>query len=259
GPQASYKLGIAYLFNKEIPKSIASLNNAVRANPNFAEATLLLANLHLQHNDPATAVPLLKPLLDREPPIGQAYQLIANAYLAQNNAAEALAVYQRMQGRFPKSPEPHLAMGTVLMQQRRNAEARQAFEKSLELDPDYAPAVEQLVNVDLLDKQYAPALDRAQKLLAKHDTNPELWLLVGKVHLTRALGFVDAENLKHDAAHEPLVRLPAVAAAQDDAKEAETAMLKAIDLKPDLARSYLLIAELYKASNKPQQALDQLN
>ena len=113
---------------------------------------LLLAELKIRKGNPAAAVDLLAPLTKERPQIAQAQYLLASAYLAQQKRDQALAVYRQMTELFPKDPQPPFLMGVILLGQGQQQEARKAFEKSVEISPDYLPAIEKLVDLDIAAK-----------------------------------------------------------------------------------------------------------
>ena len=82
---------------------------------------------------------LLAPLIKERPQIAQAHYLLASAYLAQQKRNEALAVYRQMTELFPKDPQPPFFVGNILLAQGQPAEARKAFERAVEISPDYLP------------------------------------------------------------------------------------------------------------------------
>src|SRR5262245_20028636 len=129
----------------------------------------------------------------------------------------------------PNDPQPSFLVGSVLLGQGKQADARKAFEKSNEISPDYLPAVERLVDLDIIDKQYAPAIDRVQKVIDKDPKLAQPWALRAKIYL-----------------------------AQQDFAHAEPDLLKAIDLDPKLEPAYQLLAELYVASNRQEEAIAKL-
>ena len=237
--QARYQLARSYLLYANSANPVkrqnlvdAAENNlsvAVQLDPHFAPAIVLLAELKIRKGNPAAAVDLLAPLTKERPPIAQAHYLLATAYLLQQKRDEALAIYRQMTELFPKDPQPHFLAGSILLGQGKQQEARSAFEKAVEISPDYLPATEKLVDMDIAAKQYAPALERVQKLI---DNDPKLaqpWALRAKIYL-----------------------------AQQDFTHAEADLLKAIDLDPNLAPGYLLLAQLYVATNKQEQAIEKL-
>src|SRR5262249_48006807 len=82
---------------------------------------------------------------------------------------------------------------------------------------------------DLAEMQYASALDRVQKQIDRDPKQAMPWAVRGKIYL-----------------------------AQRDFDHAESDLLKAIELEPKLEAAYLLLAQLYVASNKQQQAIEKL-
>ena len=237
--QARYQLARSYLLYANSANPVkrqnlvdAAENNlsvAVQLDPHFAPAIVLLAELKIRKGNPAAAVDLLAPLTKERPQIAQAHYLLATAYLLQQKRDEALAIYRQMTELFPKDPQPHFLAGSILLGQGKQQEARSAFEKAVEISPDYLPATEKLVDMDIAAKQYAPALERVQKLIDKDPKLAQPWALRAKIYL-----------------------------AQQDFTHAEADLLKAIDLDPNLAPGYLLLAQLYVATNKQEQAIEKL-
>jgi len=206
-----------------------SLDAAIKLNPKLHQASLLLAEIKLSKGNPAAAQNLLLPVVKERPQNAQAQYLLATAYLAEKQPDQALTVYRRMTELFPKDPQPSLLAGRILLARRQTMEARQEFEKSVEISPDYLPAAEQLADLDIIDKQYAAALDRTQKFIDRDPKNAQPWAIQGKIYLAQ-----------HDFAH------------------AEPDLLKAVELDPKLEAGYLLLAQLYTASNKQDQAIEKL-
>ena len=243
-PQVRYQLARAYLLLAAKSTSIAErrsaaeraenrLNEAVQLDPNLDPATLLLAEIKIGKGSPVAAVDLLTPVVKARPQIAQAHYLLATAYLAQQKRDEALAVYRRMTELFPNDPQPSFFIGNILLAERQPAEARNAFEKAVEISPDYLPATERLVDLDIAQQQYPAAmarLARVQKLLDKDPKAAQLWALRGKIYLA-----------ERDFAH------------------AEPDLSKAIELDPNLEPAYALLAQLYLASNKPDEAIAKLS
>ena len=238
-PQVRYQLALAYLLyakdasdvnrRNAVENAESRLNEAINLQPRFEQAALLLAELKLRKGNPAAAVDLLLPLTKERPQLAQAQYLLASAYLAQQKRDEALAVYRQMTELFPKEPEPSFLMGNILLGQGHQQDACQAFEKSAEISPTYLPAIERLVDLDIAAKQYAPAMDRVQKVI---DKDPKL--------------------------AQPLGLRAKIYLAQRDFTHAEADLLKAIDLDPKLEPAYEFLAQLYVASNRQEEAIAKL-
>jgi tetratricopeptide (TPR) repeat protein len=231
-PQAAtahYQLAVAYLTQKEVGQAVISLNQALSLAPNFAEATVLLAGIEMRTGDVGAAIASLKPLVEKRPQFVQAQVFLADAYRAQGNFESAIEIFRAMEKLAPKNPDASFLMGMTFLQEKKRDEARAAFGRAVELSPDYLAGVEQLVDMDITDKQYETALQRVQPLLDQNPKSAEARLILAKIFL-----------------------------AQQDAKGAETALLKAIELKPESRTAHLLLARLYVDTHQVPKALDDL-
>jgi tetratricopeptide (TPR) repeat protein len=225
-PQVEYQLALAYLVGHDKVKWMASLNRALALDPGYTQAALLLAQLEIRTGDSAEAVTMLNRFFKKVPNNGQAYFLLADAYLALQKPESALAVYRSLSQGYPKNAQIPLLMGIVLAGQRRISEAREAFDKSLALAPDSLEAVEQLVDLDLIEKKYSDATALVETQISQTPKAAEPWEIMAKIDV-----------------------------AQTNLARAETALLKAIDLNPDLPSSYLMLAQVYYRGTNYQPAL----
>ena len=258
-PQVDLQLAHAYLMNGDTGKAVPKLNHAIATDPNFSAAILLLAQINMRKGETLESISALKDLLKRQPQLPQAYLLLANAYLMQKDPEQAVSVCRQMEARFPKSPEVLLVLGSVLERQNQPGEARRSFEQALELSPDFLPALEQIVDLDLANKQFAVAIDRVTNQIERHADAGEPWLLLAKVHMTKAESFVPAIASGSQAQPHSKSSLAEIPAAQEDVNKAESALLKSIELNPDLRNAYFMLANLYVSCNKQVQALERLN
>jgi tetratricopeptide (TPR) repeat protein len=258
-PKVQYQLAVAHLLHKEPIKAEASLNRALVLNSNYVDVILLQAELNLRQGNSGPAIVSLTRLLKQQPQIPRAYTLLATAQLAQNHPDDAVSVYRQMTLAFPTNAQAPLLLGMLLARQGRAADARQAFEKALELAPDYLPAFEQIVDLDLAGKQFARAAERVGQLMAKTPKAADPWLLMAKIHLAQVEALVRQELQKRPAPPSATLRFSDFPAARPELEQAEKALLKAIELNPDLQPAYHLLAQVYVDSNKHQQALDRLN
>jgi tetratricopeptide (TPR) repeat protein len=228
-PQFLYQASLAFVATGEIKKAMGSLNLALNQAPGYTDAKVLLASLQLQTGDQSSAIVALVTVVRDHPEMIQPRLMLADAYRARNNHADALAVYERIDKDFPGNPRTPLLRGIVLLQQRKWREAREAFNQALERTPDFLPAVEQLVTLDLLEKQYANARQRLETQIAKQPKSPELH-----------------------------IQLARVLVAQKELAQAETALENAIDLNPAMPAPYYILATLYVGGNRQQEAMDKL-
>ena len=238
-PQVKFQLARANLLQAQVANPVESrkaldsaetnLTEAVKLNPNFERAILALSELKIRKGSPAAAIDLLQPLVQQKPKIPQPYYLLATAYIAQRNPEEAISIYQRMTELFPTLPEPRLLLGTVQLAQGKRADAYATLEKANQIDPNYLPATEGLVDIDLADKQPEKATTRIQAYLDKNPDSAQALAIRAKVRL-----------------------------AQQDNGGAEADLVKSVELNRKLEASYLLLARLYVATNRAQKAVEKL-
>ena len=228
-PQVKYQLALAHLANNDPAKATVSLKEVMTLDPNHAEAVLLLAQIDLRKGDTASVINSLTKLTKQRPQLIPAHLLLADAHRIGGSLDDSIAVYRRLTELVPGSAEFPFYMGSVYLQQNKKVDARKAFEKSLEVAADYAPALEKLVELDIADKQYSVAFDRVQKLMEKYPKAPVLQWLSARIY-----------------------------EAKGEADHMEAALLKAIEFQPDFRPAFLLLAKTYMASNRHQEALEKL-
>lgn len=112
---------------------------------------------------------------------------------------------------------------------KKYKEARDAFEKAAQLAPDDLATLNQLVELDLLDKHFDAARQRVRRQFEKNPDAPVAHFLDGRI--------LSAEG-KWDSA--------------------ETEAKRAIQLDPNFFSPYNLLIQTYLATNKLPQAVDQL-
>jgi tetratricopeptide (TPR) repeat protein len=228
-PEVHYQLAVGHLAKNEVGQAVISLNQALSLAPNYAEATVLLAEIKMRTGEVGAAIASLKSLVEKRPQFVQAQFLLADGYRAQGNFESAIEIYRAMEKLAPKNPDAPFFIGMTFLQEKKRDEARAAFGRAVELSPDYLAGVEQLVDLDIADKQYERALQRVQPLLDRNPKSAEVRLIQAKIFLT-----------------------------QQDLKGAEAALLKAVELKPESRTAHLMLARLYVDTHREQKALDDL-
>lgn len=222
-----HQLASAYLAQGDGVKALATVSKAVTLNPNYTPAKLLLSELQIGRGDINPAISNLRELIQKDPSTSTAYFLLANAYVAQKKYEDALGMYQILIRGMPNNPEPHFLAGMVYVQKNMKVEARQEFEKVLTMDTKNALALEQLVNLDLVDKKYKEAEELVNK--QADPKSADLHLFLAKIY-----------------------------AEQKQYKPCEAELLKAIEIQPDSRASYFLLAKMYVESNQVKQGIETL-
>ncbi len=227
---AHYHLALAQLLNNDANKALASLNQAVTLNPEYTDALLLEADLNLRKGDTTPVVTKMTDLVRQKPQVGRAYLMLGDAHALRGNNVEALNIYNRFTQLFPKNPQGPQVIGALHRRAGRRAEARQAFSRARELAPDYYPAFEQLIELDLEERKLSDALTRVQ-----------------------------GEIQQRPKAAAPLVLQARVQLAQTNFAQAEASLRKAIQTEPgDSAEATILLAQVMTQGGRAPEALASL-
>jgi len=224
-----FQLARTLLSERKVERAVAVLEAGIAAHPEYVESSLLLAEINLRRGKAQDSVVSLFSLLQRRPGLVQAQSLLVTALQSLGRLDEAGAAIREQIRVLPKSPQPHVVLGGILQQQNQAAGARMAFERALELDPNYVPAVAALVDLDRRERHFDAALTRVQAQISK---TPDL----ADLRLIEATVFIDKGKWL----------------------DAERTLKKAIEVKPDLPRAYELLIFVYTSSNRLPEAARQL-
>jgi tetratricopeptide (TPR) repeat protein len=228
-PPVKYQLARAYLLNKDPGQATALLNQAVARNADFTEAILLLGEVKLHAGDAQGVVDSMNGLLQKHPHLTQAQILLAAAYQALGRPDDAADIFRSRIRIAPQDAEAQFRLGLILRQQNKIADARDAFEKAAALEPESLQVVQQLVELDILSKDFISALERVRRQREKTSDSATAEFLEGKIY-----------------------------AAQDRRDRAEVALLRALQLDPSFSSASELLISTYIASNRLNEAVGQL-
>ena len=103
------------------------------------------------------------------------------AYGALDRFDDAAVVLQEQAKLAPQDLQIQAALGLTFRQAKRYAEARQAFQKAAQLAPDNLVIVNQLVELDLLDKHFDAALQTVRRQFQKTPDAPAAHFFEGKI------------------------------------------------------------------------------
>ena len=228
-PQARFQLAVAYLQTTNIDRAGAALEQAISLNTNFTEAIVLQARLKLSKGDAAGVVSSMLGLVKRQPDAKAAYVLLADGYRMLRRPEDAIAVLRGLAKSSPQDSQPLFLLGMMLREQGKNPEARGYFETALALAPDNLPILYQLVDLDILNKNYQASLTRLQAEIQRRPAAGGLRFLEARVYR-----------------------------AQGDLVRAEESLKKTIELDPNFVSAYQLLATTYVSGQKLGKATEQL-
>jgi len=226
---ARHQLALAHLHAGNVQQARQELRETMKLAPAFMEGGVLLAQLDVQSGAVRAAIEDLQRLVARRPDAAAAYAVLVTAHLAAREPDRALSAARALTSAAPREPRgPHL-IGLALLARGKREEAREQFERALALSPGFVEPLNQLVSLALAARQPEVALGRVTKQIAVVPDSAPHYVLLSQVHVAR-----------------------------DDARAAETALLKAVELGPRLTGPYLGLGRLYTQTGRHDEALARL-
>jgi tetratricopeptide (TPR) repeat protein len=212
----NFQLARAHLAERNVDQAIAVLEKGVAMDPEHVESDLLLAELLLRRGKAEPAARLLAGLLQQYPALLQARGLFVSALRSLGRFDDAARLVAEQLKLSPQNPQLLALLGGIQRQQNKLDDARASYASAVALRPDYLPAVNDLVDLELAEKRYAEAAKRADELKSRLPASPVGPYLTGRIH-----------------------------AAQAQWTEAEAALQKAIAIDPNFGAAYDLLLRVY--------------
>jgi len=168
--------GQVYAMNGDFTRSEEYFGRAAKADPNNAQYRTRLGVSRLAGGETDRAFQDLEAASALDAESIQADVTLIMAHLRRNETAKAMSAVQTLEKKKPNDPVTHNMKGGVLLVLKDTAGARKAFDKALELKPDFLPALSNLARLDIQDKQLDVARKRYEGFLAKNPSHAQAYL-----------------------------------------------------------------------------------
>jgi superkiller protein 3 len=159
------RLARVYLARKDLPAAGRTLESAVARGVEAAPVYALLADVYEQSGHPENAIPAMRLAIQRDPQ-SEKYRfayglLLTNAYAP---AAAAIRLEEALKS-FPNSSPLWFALGLAHFKNENNEKGEEAFKHSLELNPNFAPALAYRGMIRVRAGAYAEGITLYEKAL----------------------------------------------------------------------------------------------
>jgi tetratricopeptide (TPR) repeat protein len=176
------------------------------------------------------------------------------------NYQEAFKLYAECLSLDPKNDGVHYSLGRLFLTQNQLDQAEHNFKLASRLDPNNKYYLIELIDVLSAQQKYKEADKEFKRLRSLEPRNPEYVynhasMLLYAQKVKKALNIFDEfEQLSGPSPEVALIKFQYLVGAGKYG-DAESTMLKAIDLFPTEMRFYSNLADLYKAENSLKKAL----
>ncbi len=171
-PAISALAGEAFLQTGDVAKAQEYFAKATRQDPKNARTRTALALTHLAAGN-ASAIGELQAVADSDSGTMADMALISLS-LRRGEFDKALKAIAGLEKKQPNRPLASNLRARTLLAKKDVAGARKAFERAIEIDPMYMPAIASLAALDLADKKPELARKRFEAVLAKSRSSRRL-------------------------------------------------------------------------------------
>ena len=259
--QAWRHIGDVYVDLFQFEKAVEAYQNAIRSDPNDADAHLALGKLYLDRNNADRAILELSTALKLSPDLEGVHASLGRAWRTAGDAAAAIDILKQGIGRNPSDQEARYVLGQTLLSVGRTDEGRR------EMD-EYRRVQERIAQTNSLfesavERAQAGELDRAENLL-----NETLRLAPQYAPALRVLGLVLLNRGNTQRALEMLQQALASNSLNSETyfdmatayfragklREALEMANRALIVEEDDARYYSLLGDIYSKMKRPTEA-----
>ena len=264
-PGISGQVGQIYLAMGDYDKAEAFFAKAAKGSPQDAAARARLGVARLAGGDAERAFNDLEAASGLDESSAQADLALILAHMQRNEFDKALQAWKTLEKKKPADPQTYNLKGGVLLAKRDSQGAREAFEKSLQLKPDFLAAAVNLSRLDLADNKPDAAKARFERMLKESPNNVEVMLAYADLQTTTGAQPADVlATLERAAAAGPTLLPPQLALVTQHLKmrEPTKAMIvaqRAAAAKPDDPRVLESLARAQLAAGEIQQTISTLN
>jgi len=256
---AHFVLALAYGQGGEILREITSLKDSLARDADFIPAYVTLGEVYLQQQETKTALLYATEALKRNPGLLAARLLEANAHLALADFRTADRLLGELLRQDSKNPLLLERLGYSQGLQKRYPEAERCLEQALEVQPAFIPAMRDLVEVYLAQKEPERAVARLKKQIQLLPQESALHELLGYVHLaandpeSAERAYTQAVALRRDS-HIAHVQLARIYAGGRRFSQAIGEVQEAIRVQPDFLPAYVMLGQFYESTGMIDQA-----
>jgi tetratricopeptide (TPR) repeat protein len=236
---AYHTLAHLLLSQEETKEARDCLRKAVKLDPEYTEAWVMLSSVHGRLQDFTEAEACSQEALKQNNTIVEAYMTLGNALSSQGKNREAVDSYQMVTHLQPNHQAAWLRLGIVQVQLHRLDEAEKALDKALRLNPDDIQARAYRAMNIITRGDLETGVEQLQNIIRADPNNEEAWLFLKNVCIQGDpslpwLGFTRRMTQDHPESSQAWLGLGYAQEHNDELESALESYQNAIDIRPGL-------------------------
>ena len=235
------------------------------ANPDDIQARTRLGVARLAGGDTEQALADLEAASGLDDTMGQADVALILAHLRNREFDKALKAQAELERKQPDNPQTHNLKGGILLGMQDLDGARVAFERAMELNPEFVAAAVNLARIDVAQGRQDDAKQRFEAIIARNPARPDPYLLLAQLQAQTGSTPADVRaTIERSVAANPTARAPKIALARhqignNEAVRARTLAQELVASEPDEPQGLAVLAQAQMATGERQQAISTLN
>ena len=257
--EAKVKLAEMDLLSGKQAEAERQLEEVLKENPRSSDGLLLSGRMALARRNGKDAVQAFRTVLHDQPELATVHFLLGQAYLLTGENSLAKESFERAVALYPGQIDARRALVAIESQGGQYQQARARLDDLLKQRPDDVSALDMLMRVDLMTKNWVEAERTLERL--RTASNDGVVASMAEGRLRQAQGQLDKAIVAYDRAvslapndPEPLVTLVKLDVAQGHADRAKARLDSLLTTMPDHPFGHGLLGEVLALSGHPQEA-----
>lgn len=250
--QPMYSLFVAYVQAGKINEAEAFLNSTLTANPNNADAHVLIGALKMMKRQPKEAEAAFKLAVERQPASPVGYVALSKHYLSLNRVAEAEAILKAGREKAPGDLSLNLVLAGLLESKNDFEGAISVYDEQLKVTPDALIVINNLSSLLADHRSDGESLERAYQLAQRLEA-------IDVPHFKDTLGWVAYRKGDYRSAllnlEAAAQKLPGLALVKYHLAMTYFALKRNVDAKDQLAKADALLKADDPLKEKVRSAL----
>jgi tetratricopeptide (TPR) repeat protein len=182
-PDPCNNLAVAYSAIGKLDLAIEALKEGIKINPTYPEPYNNLASFYIQKKEYEVAQQLLKVSLELRPHYGKAYFNLGRIYLAQHKEEDAWHCFKDACTKADMDNDLGFStFANLSMVLKKYDEAIMGYKKTLEYNPDFPEAMQNLGDAYSMAKRYEEAIPIYEALIKKPSVPPQVMFNLGQAY-----------------------------------------------------------------------------
>ncbi len=254
-------MGSALMEEGNLEKGIEYLEKAAEVNPETAAVHTQLALGHMAKGSMDAAISELESAIELDQGLIRAEILLVLAHLRTNKVDDAVIAAQDLVKKHEGNPVAHNLLGAAYQAQKNEKAARNQYNKALEIQPEFIPALGNLARMDLANRKLREAGEKFNKILSIDGSNTNALISLAYIasengDQEKMVSILEKASSSNPSSIQPKLLLGNHYLARPLYSKALEISLEAYGLAPDNPAVMLLHGHALRLNGKPGESVE---